>query len=62
MAKSTKRGETFPPKSMRLDPELLYRAEKLALENKRAGLADRTTSKVVNTALAEYLKAKRSGA
>lgn len=49
---------TFPPTTMRLDPELVYRAEKLALENKRAGAPEKTISKVVNAALAAYLKAK----
>lgn len=49
---------TFPPTTMRLDPELVYRAEKLALENKRGGAPEKTISKVVNAALAAYLKAK----
>jgi hypothetical protein len=46
MAKSTKKseGETFPPTTLRIDPELKYRADKLALENRRAGRPEGTIS------------------
>jgi hypothetical protein len=55
-----KKGGAFPPTTMRLDPELVYRAEKLALENKRAGREERTIAKVLNVALAEYLNRHRA--
>ena len=58
MKKPTPKPTSFPPTSVRLDPDLLYVAEKLALENKRAGLPDKTMSKVVNAALAKYLKGR----
>ena len=52
-------AETFPPTSVRVDPDMLYRARGLALKNKRDGLEESTFSKVVNAALSDYLK-KRS--
>jgi hypothetical protein len=37
---------------------LKYRADKQALENRRAGRPEGTISKVMNAALAAYLKGK----
>lgn len=52
------KATTFPPATIRLDPELKYRAEKLALENKRHGRPDTSVGRVMNAALAAYLKGK----
>lgn len=50
---------TFPPTTLRLDPELVYRAKRLALDNARVGTGhDRTVSQVMNAALSAYLKAR----
>lgn len=49
------RAASFPPTSIRIDPELVYRAKQLALKNRRDGLAENTFSKVANAALAQYL-------
>jgi hypothetical protein len=59
-AGTRKRTVTFPPTSVRVDPDLLYRARQLALKNKHRGLPEGTFSQVVGAALAEYLK--KSGA
>lgn len=58
MAKSTKTAKrgTRPPTTMRLDPDLVYRAKRLALENEREGRPEKTASQVVNAALAAYFK------
>lgn len=47
--------------SVRLDRELAYEARDLALKNEKAGSADDSLSKILNRALADYLK-KRRGA
>jgi len=47
---------TFPPTTVRLNPDLGYRARALALKNKHEGLPTNTFSKIVNLALEEYLK------
>lgn len=49
---------TFPPTTLRIDPDLKNRAEKLALANKHAGRPEATVGKVMNAALAAYLKGK----
>jgi len=56
MATTKKKREPFPPTTARFDPELLYRARKLALENKREKKADGTIGEIFNAALAEYLR------
>ncbi len=61
MKKATKKAEpepkrSFPPTSVRLDPELIYRGKALALENQRAGVGERSFSAILSAALAEYLK------
>lgn len=60
MAKSTRalKPTTFPPTTVRLDPDLVYRAKKLALENAREGRPEARIGQVVNAALAAYLKGK----
>lgn len=55
--KSTK-PTSFPPTTLRLDPELKNKAEKLALANKHAGRPESTVGRVMNAALAAYLKGK----
>lgn len=57
MKKDTGRTATvYPPTTMRLDPELVYRAKRLALENAREGRPEDGLSKVLNAALRDYLR------
>ena len=57
--KRPKRAGTFPVTSVRVDPDLVHRAKRLALDNRRDEKSETTFSKVVNAALAAYLTAKR---
>jgi len=56
MKKKEAAREAFPPRSVRLDPELIYRAELLVAKNKRDKRDEKTIGLVLNAALDEYLK------
>ena len=60
MNKSTDKAKGYVT-SVRLDRDLAYEARDLALKNEKAGRAtDDSLSKILNRALAEYLKKKRA--
>lgn len=54
------RPTPFPPTSMRIDPELLYRIDRLKAESRREGRRE-TTSEIVSAALLAYLRERERG-
>ena len=59
VAKTTTASASWPVTSVRIDPDLAYRARQLALKNKRDRQPESTLAAILNVALAEYLLKKR---